>query len=265
MQTLRQLVPLGDPAPRARSRPWTCATTRGSRTAARCSTSRATSSPSTTSSATSTTIALLKVNHLHLHLTDDQGWRIAIDSWPRLTEVGAANAVGGGPGGFYTQDDYRAIVAYAAARCVTIVPEIDMPGHTNAALASYAGAEPRRRRVPAYSGIEVGFSTLDTASETTYRFVDGRARRARRRSRRVPTCTSAATSRARRRTSSTRRSSTRAPQIAAGTGKTVVGWHEIAAAGPLPPGTVGQYWGYVRPETKALARGCGRSSTAAAG
>ena len=81
--------------------------------------------------------ALLKLNHLHLHLTDDQGWRIAIDQWPRLTEYGGQTEVGDGPGGYYTKDDYSEIVAYAAERFITVVPEVDLPGHTNAALASY--------------------------------------------------------------------------------------------------------------------------------
>src|SRR5690606_26036802 len=64
-----------------------------------------------------------KLNHLHLHLSDDQGWRIAIDSWPRLTTVGAGSQVGGGPGGYYTRDDFQEIVAYAQARQMTVVPE----------------------------------------------------------------------------------------------------------------------------------------------
>ena len=115
-------------------------------------------------------IALLKLNHLHLHLTDDQGWRIAIDSWPELTRAGARTQVNGGGGGFYTQDQYTAIVEHAASRFVTIVPEIDMPGHTNAAIVAYpelgdAPAEP-------YEGIEVGFSSLAIRSERTYEFID---------------------------------------------------------------------------------------------
>lgn len=69
---------------------------------------------------------------LHLHLTDDQGWRLEIRSHPELTARAAASAVGGDPGGFYTHDDYREIVAYAAARHMTVVPEIDVPGHTHA-------------------------------------------------------------------------------------------------------------------------------------
>ena len=78
-----------------------------------------------------------KLNALHLHLTDDQGWRLAIDGWPKLTSEGAATEVGGGPGGFYTRADYERIVAHAASRHITVVPEIDVPGHANAALNAY--------------------------------------------------------------------------------------------------------------------------------
>src|SRR5262245_52239880 len=93
-------------------------------------------------------MALHKLNTLHWHLTDDQGWRIEIRKYPKLTEVGAwrvpAGAAGvdeeGKPtryGGFYTQDEVRDIVRYAAERYVTVVPEIDMPGHAQAAIAAY--------------------------------------------------------------------------------------------------------------------------------
>ena len=82
-------------------------------------------------------IARFGFNRLHLHLTDDQGWRIEIESWPRLAEVGGASAVGGGTGGFYTQRDYAEIVEHAASRDVVVVPEIDMPGHVNAAVVAY--------------------------------------------------------------------------------------------------------------------------------
>ena len=91
------------------------------------------------------------LNRLHLHLTDDQGWRIAIRRYPLLTEVGAwrretLNSIGpngerrydGVPhGGFYSQDDIRRIVAWAAERHVTVIPEIDLPGHMQAAIAAY--------------------------------------------------------------------------------------------------------------------------------
>ena len=97
-------------------------------------------------------IALVKLNVLHLHLTDDQGWRIRIDSWPELTGVGASTSVGGDGGGSYTKGDYRRIVEYAAERFITIVPEIDLPGHTNAALSAYPELNPRRRRTRAVRG-----------------------------------------------------------------------------------------------------------------
>ncbi|MEZ6002676.1 MAG: beta-N-acetylhexosaminidase [Planctomycetota bacterium] len=93
-------------------------------------------------------MALHKLNTFHWHLTEDQGWRIAIRAWPKLTEVGAwrastppyghrKGADGVRYGGFYTQDDVRRVVAYAAARHITVVPEIDMPGHMSAAIAAY--------------------------------------------------------------------------------------------------------------------------------
>ncbi len=90
------------------------------------------------------TMAAQKLNTLHLHLTDDQGWRVEIKRYPKLTEIGGFReqaVAGGGPGpkvgGFYTQDELRKLVAYAAQRGITIVPEIDMPGHAQAAVAAY--------------------------------------------------------------------------------------------------------------------------------
>jgi hexosaminidase len=106
-------------------------------------------------------IAFHKLNVLHLHLTDDQGWRIEIPAWPRLTGIGAwrARSMLGDRrherydqrphGGFYTAADLTEIVAYAAARHVTVVPEVDMPGHMQAAIAAYPelgnGAHPAVR------------------------------------------------------------------------------------------------------------------------
>ena len=141
-------------------------------------------------------MAKLKLNYLHLHLTDDQGWRIDIKSWPNLTAIGAQTEVGGGEGGFFTQEQYKEIVAYAASNYITVVPEVDMPGHTNAALASYGELNPGvnlpdgdfstmvegeidfdildKNPQPSelYTGIEVGFSTLATDKEITYQFID---------------------------------------------------------------------------------------------
>ena len=98
-------------------------------------------------------MALHKLNRFHWHLTDDQGWRLEIAKYPRLTEVGGwrtETLVGGYQpdstkrkydgiphGGYYTQDDVREVVAYAAERMITVVPEIEMPGHAQAAIAAY--------------------------------------------------------------------------------------------------------------------------------
>src|SRR6266511_3933730 len=117
-------------------------------------------------------VSRYKVNHLHLHLTDDQGWRIAIDRWPRLTEAGGCTQVDGGPGGCYTKDEYRRIVDYARARYITVVPEIDMPGHVNSALTAYPELNRDGRAALPYTGIEVGFSSLCVDRELTYTFVD---------------------------------------------------------------------------------------------
>jgi len=117
-------------------------------------------------------LAAYKMNALHLHLSDDQGWRIEIKSWPKLTEIGGSTEVGGGEGGFYTQEQYAEIVKYAQDRNIIIIPEIDMPGHTNAALASYAELNCDGKARELYTGIEVGFSTLCTSKEITYQFVD---------------------------------------------------------------------------------------------
>ncbi|MAZ27602.1 MAG: beta-N-acetylhexosaminidase [Cytophagaceae bacterium] len=113
-----------------------------------------------------------KLNHLHLHLSDDQGWRIEIKSWPELTTKGGSTEVGGGDGGYYTQEDYKEIVQYAAAHFITVVPEIDMPGHTNAALASYPELNCDDKAPELYTGIEVGFSSFCVGKPITYKFID---------------------------------------------------------------------------------------------
>ena len=117
-------------------------------------------------------LARYKMNVLHLHLSDDQGWRIEIKSWPKLTEIGGSTEVGGGEGGYYTQAQYKDLVAYAAERFMIIVPEIDMPGHTNAALASYPELNCNGKARELYTGTEVGFSTLCTDKEVVYQFAD---------------------------------------------------------------------------------------------
>lgn len=112
-------------------------------------------------------MAYLKMNRFHWHLTDEPGWRIEIKKYPKLTEIGATgnwhdrNA----PRKFYTQDEVREIVAYAAERHIMVIPEIDMPGHAIAATRAYpelsAGG----------TGRWEGF-TFHPAKETTYRFID---------------------------------------------------------------------------------------------
>ncbi|MEU8168894.1 family 20 glycosylhydrolase [Micromonospora sp. NPDC049004] len=143
--------------------------------------------------------AQYKINRLHLHLTDDQGWRIAIDNpasnpagidYGRLTSVSGRTAMtyndSGqlmgtelGVTGFYTRADYAEIVRYAGLNGMTVIPEIDMPGHTNAALHAIpqmntAGAQPKpasgQQTAPANGTGNVGYSTLDSASATTYEF-----------------------------------------------------------------------------------------------
>ncbi|MBO3744636.1 beta-N-acetylhexosaminidase [Streptosporangiaceae bacterium NEAU-GS5] len=113
-----------------------------------------------------------KVNYFHLHLGDDQGWRIQIKSWPRLAKIGGRTAVGGDRGGYFTQREYAEIVKYAQRRYVTVVPEIDTPGHTNAALAAYAKLNCDGKARKPYTGTNVGFSSLCTSKEITYRFLD---------------------------------------------------------------------------------------------
>ncbi|WP_181870973.1 beta-N-acetylhexosaminidase [Sphaerisporangium album] len=186
-------------------------------------------------------LVLYKINYLHLHLSDDQGWRIAINSWPNLATHGGSTAVGGGPGGYYTQADYREIVSYAAARFVTVVPEIDMPGHTNAALSSYAALNCDGVAPPLYTGTEVGFSSLCTSKELTYTFID-----------QVMGELAALTPGPYLHIGGDEAASTapadytafidRAQRIVAAHGKAVIGWHDVAKATPLPS-TVAQFWG----------------------
>lgn len=124
-------------------------------------------------------MALHKLNVLHWHLTDDQGWRIQIKRYPELTRVGAWRTPpdagqGGEPvryGGYYTQDTIRALVAYAAARGITIVPEIDLPGHATAAVAAYPqfGVTGQRIAVSPDWGVH---GTLYNVDEPTIRFLE---------------------------------------------------------------------------------------------
>lgn len=84
-------------------------------------------------------LSLFKINRMHWHLTDDQGWRIEIKKYPKLTDVGSKRIDGEGTeyGGFYTQEEIKDIVKYASDRFITIVPEIELPGHELAAISAY--------------------------------------------------------------------------------------------------------------------------------
>lgn len=84
-------------------------------------------------------LSLFKINRLHWHLTDDQGWRIEIKKYPKLTEVGSKRIEGEGTehSGFYTQEEIKEVVRYAADRFITVVPELELPGHEMAAIAAY--------------------------------------------------------------------------------------------------------------------------------
>ncbi|MEU2061793.1 beta-N-acetylhexosaminidase [Streptomyces sp. NPDC013455] len=186
-------------------------------------------------------LALYKVNTLHLHLSDDQGWRIAVDSWPRLASYGGSTQVGGGRGGHYTKAQYREIVRYAASRHLEVVPEIDMPGHTNAALASYAALNCDGVAPPLYTGTRVGFSSLCVPKRITYDFVDDVVREL-----------AALTPGRYLHIGGDEAHSTshadyvafmdRVQPVVARYGKKAVGWHQLTGAHPAE-GALAQYWG----------------------
>ncbi len=213
-------------------------------------------------------IAALKFNHLHLHLSDDQGWRIHIDSWPLLSERSStASATGDGSGaggGCYSKDDYRKIVAHAASRHVTIVPEIDMPGHTHAIGLAYPelvedpvmnehlldDARRLNQALPeagvAYTGWGVGHSSLRIRDERTYDFIrDVLAELAEMTPGpylHIGGDESLGTS-----AEDFAYFIGRATEIVTGLGKRPIAWHEAGAA-DVAPGTVGQYWGSLDPD-----------------
>jgi hexosaminidase len=191
-------------------------------------------------------LALYKINTLHLHLSDDQGWRIAIDRWPRL-------ATYGGSTGYYTKQDFAELIRYAAARHVAVVPEIDGPGHTNAALASYAELNCDGVAPPLYTGTEVGFSSLCVGKAITYRFLDD-----------VIGEIAAQTPSRYFHVGGDEAQSTshedyvtfidRAQELVHAHGKVMMGWSEIAAAG-VAPGSIAQWWHTDELARTAVAKG----------
>ncbi|GAA2719221.1 family 20 glycosylhydrolase [Actinocorallia aurantiaca] len=215
------------------------------------------------------TAASYKINRLHLHLTDDQGWRIAIDDpadnpsgidYSLLTSVSGATAASYngttmlgtelGATGYYTKADYAEIVRYAGVNGMTVVPEIDMPGHVNAALHAIpqlnsAGSKPAlasgATTVPANGTSSVGYSSLDAANPVTYEFT-----------RRVLTQIAAMTpgpylhiggdeSLVTSSANYTTMINAFTAQVA-GLGKTVVGWNEYSGTALPSNNSVIQYW-----------------------
>ncbi|MFB7251507.1 family 20 glycosylhydrolase [Microbacterium sp. NPDC056234] len=201
----------------------------------------------------------LKFNHLHLHLTDDQGWRLHIDSRPLLTEKASGTSVLGRPGGFYTKDDFREIIAYAAARHMVVVPEIDLPGHTHAIGLAYpeivevpvmndmllAQSESLGQPLPVagepYQGWGVGHSSVRIREESTWEFLRDVLRE-------VAEITPGpylhvggdeclGTPQA-----DFDAFVERITALTAEVGKTPVAWHEAGSA-VVAEGTVGQFWG----------------------
>jgi hexosaminidase len=119
-------------------------------------------------------LSYYKINTFHWHLTDDQGWRIQIKRYPKLTSVGAwrTEADGSRYGGFYTQAQIRQVVAYASARNITVIPEIEMPGHSTAAIAAYPqlSCDKKQVTVPATWGV---FKDIDCVGDPgTFTFLE---------------------------------------------------------------------------------------------
>jgi hexosaminidase len=185
-------------------------------------------------------MASLRLNVLHLHLTDDQGWRLDVPSRPQLVDISSKSAVGDDPGGYLTADDLAELTAYARSRGITVVPEIDLPGHVNAALHALGELTPSGEPTDAYTGIEVGFSRLHADLPTTEPFLHD-----------VLTDVAAMTPGPyvhiggdevhTMETAEYVRLVETAAGVVEGAGKTVVGWQEVAKA-TLTPGTVVQLW-----------------------
>ncbi|MCB0957569.1 MAG: beta-N-acetylhexosaminidase [Ilumatobacter sp.] len=193
-------------------------------------------------------IASVKLNRLHVHLTDDQGWRLEIPAYPDLAVVGGAGAAGGDPGGWFTLDAWREICRHAERHHVTVVPEIDLPGHTHAALSALPWLNPDGMAPAPYTGSDVGFSTLHLGLPETREFVE------------EVITTVASVSGPYLHIGGDEAASTEPADYAAWVellhrtvarhGRTMVGWEEVAPH-PLPPGTLVQHW--LRPETALAA------------
>ena len=202
-----------------------------------------------------------KINVLHLHLSDDQAFRVVINGFPNLTTLGSTGSVGTGgrisdPGGFWTQADYKNVVAYATARFVTVVPEVDSPGHNNAILNSEYNdtTNPALNSTPAghqlqlqhatvwnYTGA-VGYSAMCPESDNTWAIMTAVIKQLTAMSPgpyydmggdevQVPAFSQAQYNGFLQK---------EAPIVNAA-GKTAMGWADISSA-TLPAGTVAEYW-----------------------
>ena len=117
-------------------------------------------------------LSLYKINTFHWHLTDDQGWRIAIKKYPKLTSLGAwrKEADGSSHGGFYSQEQIKDVVSYAQQRNITVIPEIEMPGHTMAAIVAYPELSCRKKQLEVASYFGVINDVYCAGQERTYQF-----------------------------------------------------------------------------------------------
>jgi hexosaminidase len=184
-----------------------------------------------------------KINHLHLHLTDDQGWRLEIPGRPALTEVGGGIGTGvdGAGPGYLSTADYAEVVAYAAERYLTIVPEIDMPGHVNAAQVAYPELVADGTAVTPRTDTEVGYSSFAAGKEETYAFIEDVLRE-------VAALTPGpylhiGGDEAQATTADDYRTfMQRVLPLVTKHGKQVIGWHEMAAV-ELPETAIPQFWG----------------------
>ncbi|MET4157102.1 beta-N-acetylhexosaminidase [Agromyces sp. PvR057] len=192
-------------------------------------------------------MALYKYNALHLHLTDDQGWRLTVDARPELTQVGASTQSGWKPGTggpwFYTKADYQEIVSYAAEHFIEVVPEIDGPSHAMAAKASIPEINCDGKAVAPYSGFDVGLPTIcltpERREEVRAYLQDVLTEAAQQSSSNivhiggdeVPSTTQEQMDWYVKTSS----------EILAEQGKRVMGWHQIGAS-PLPAGSIMQWW-----------------------
>jgi len=207
-------------------------------------------------------MALYKLDRLHWHLTEDQAWRLEIRSRPRLTEVGAwrTEADGTRHGGFYTQAEARHVVAYAAARGIAVMPEIELPGHCRAALAAYPELSCRGEALPVPAHWGVFADVYCAGNEAVFAFLDeviaevvaifpaaelhiGGDEVPRDRWRECPRCQARLASEGLTDLDAlqawfVRRVAGRLAER----GRRVVGWDEILAGGPLPPGAIVQSW-----------------------